>query len=63
MQAGYSADGAMRLLKTYVILGEQMPNSPKEAKANLEARIEQVRQVRDASTLPKPAAEKKLALP
>jgi beta-barrel assembly-enhancing protease len=63
MKAGYSADGGIRLLQTYVILGEQMPNSPKEAKANLEARVEQLRQVRDASTLPKSAAEKKLALP
>jgi predicted Zn-dependent protease len=63
MKAGYSADGAMRLLKTYVVLGEQMPNTPKEAKDNLEARIEQIRQLRDASTLPKPAAEKALALP
>jgi beta-barrel assembly-enhancing protease len=63
MKAGYSADGAMRLLQTYVILGDQMPNTPKEAKANLEARIEQIRQIRDASTLPKPATEKKLALP
>jgi beta-barrel assembly-enhancing protease len=63
MKAGYSADGAMRLLKTYVILGDQMPNTANEAMANLEARIEQIRQIRDASTLPKPAAEKKLALP
>lgn len=63
MEAGYSADAGMRLLQTYVILGEQMPNSPNEAKANLEARIEQIRQIRDASKLPKPAAEKKLALP
>ncbi len=63
MKAGYSVDGPMRLLKTYVILGEQMPNSPKEAKDNLEARIEQLRQLRDTSTLPKPAAEKPLALP
>lgn len=63
MQAGYSADGAIRLLETYVILGEQMPNTPKEAKSNLEARIEQIRAVRDASQLPKPAKEKPLALP
>jgi predicted Zn-dependent protease len=63
MKAGYSADGAMRLLKTYVILGDQMPNTSNEAKANLEARIEQIRKIRDASTLPKPASEKKLALP
>jgi len=31
MNAGFSADAAVRLLPTYVILGEQMPNTPKEA--------------------------------
>ena len=53
----------LRLLQTYVILGEQMPNTPKEAKDNLEARIEQIRELRDASKLPKPAKETQLALP
>ncbi|MGB9434977.1 MAG: M48 family metallopeptidase [Candidatus Acidiferrum sp.] len=50
--AGYSAEGAVRLLRTFVILGEQMPNSPKEAKENLEARIAQIQ----------PMAEQSLAL-
>ena len=63
IEAGYSADSAIRLLQTYVILGEQMPNTPKEAKSNLEARIAQLRAVCDANQLPKPAAEKPLALP
>jgi len=63
MQAGNSADSAIRLLQTYVILGEQMPNTPKEAKSNLEARIAQIRALRDANQFPKPAAEKPLALP
>jgi predicted Zn-dependent protease len=63
MQAGYSADAVMRLLQTYVILGENMPNTPKEGKANLEARIAQIRTLSAESTLPKPAAEKPLALP
>jgi len=63
MEAGYSADAAIRLLRTFVILGEQMPNTPKEAKANLEARIAQIQQLRDASTLPRPTTEKPLALP
>jgi beta-barrel assembly-enhancing protease len=63
MKAGYSADAAIRLLRTFVILGDQMPNSPKEAKANLEARVAQIQQLRDASTLPRPAAEKPLTLP
>jgi predicted Zn-dependent protease len=63
MESGYSADAAIRLLRTFVILGEQMPNTPKEAKANLEARIAQIQQLRDASTLPKPTTEKPFALP
>jgi predicted Zn-dependent protease len=63
MKAGYSADGPMRLLQTFVILGEQMPNTPKEAKDNLEARIEQIRVLRDESKLPKSAKETPLALP
>ncbi len=63
IQAGYSPDAVIRLLQTYVILGEQMPNTPKEAKANLEARIAQIRALSAANTLPKPAAERPLALP
>jgi predicted Zn-dependent protease len=63
MRAGYSADAGMRLLQTFIILGEQMPNTSSEAKENLQARIAQIRAVRDASNLPKPAKEKPLALP
>jgi predicted Zn-dependent protease len=63
MKAGYSADAGMRLLQTFIILGEQMPNTSSEAKANLEARIAQIRAVRDGSKLPKPAEETPLALP
>jgi predicted Zn-dependent protease len=63
MKAGYSAEGGIRLLQTFIILGEQMPNSSSEAKGNLEARIAQIRAVRDGSDLPKPAKEKPLALP
>jgi hypothetical protein len=63
MEAGYSADAAIRLLRTFIILGEQMPNAPKEAKNNLEARIMQIESIRDASKLPKPVAEKPLTLP
>jgi beta-barrel assembly-enhancing protease len=63
MQAGYSAESAIRLLQTYIILGEQMPNTPKEAKENLERRIAQIRAVNSESKLPKPAAEKPLSLP
>jgi len=63
MKAGYSAEGGIRLLQTFIILGEQMPNTSSEAKANLEARIAQIRAVRDGSDLPEPAKEKPLALP
>jgi hypothetical protein len=42
MKAGYSADAAIRLLQTYIIFGEQMPNTPTEAKRTLEARIAQI---------------------
>ena len=63
MQAGYSADAAIRLLQTYIILGDNMPNAPKEAKESLERRIAQIRAVAAESKLPKPAKEKSLALP
>jgi beta-barrel assembly-enhancing protease len=63
MQAGYSADAAVRLLQTYVILGEQMTHSENEAKANLEARIAQIKLISQQSKSPKPTAEKPLALP
>jgi beta-barrel assembly-enhancing protease len=63
MQAGYSAEAAMRLLRIYIILGENMPNTPKEAKESLERRIAQIRAVNSESKLPKPTVEKPLALP
>jgi beta-barrel assembly-enhancing protease len=63
MQAGYSADAAIRLLQTYVILGENMPNTPKEAKESLERRIAQIRTVIAESKLPRPEKEKPLNLP
>lgn len=63
MQAGYSAQAAVRLLQTYILLGEQMPNTPKEAKESLERRIAQIKTVMEESKLPKPDKEKPLALP
>ena len=63
MQAGYSGESAIRLLQTYIILGDNMPNSPKEAKESLERRIAQMRTVIAESKLPKPEKEKPLALP
>ena len=63
MQAGYAGESSIRLLQTYIILGENMPNSPKEAKESLERRIAQIRTVIAESKLPKPEKEKPLALP
>jgi predicted Zn-dependent protease len=63
MQAGYSGESSIRLLQTYIILGDNMPNSPKEAKESLECRIAQIRNVIAESKLPKPEKEKTLALP
>ena len=63
MQAGYSAEASIRLLQTYIILGDNMPNSPKEAKESLERRIAQLRTVIAESKLPKPEKEKPLNLP
>jgi predicted Zn-dependent protease len=61
MEAGYSARGAARLLQTFVILGRQIPNTPSETTANLEARIAQIQPLVDSQ---KPApAERPLALP
>jgi len=63
MQAGYSGESAIRLLQTYIILGDNMPNSPKEAKESLEHRIAQLRTVVAENKFPKPEKEKPLALP
>jgi beta-barrel assembly-enhancing protease len=60
--AGYSAEGAVRMLKMFVVLGEEMTHSPKEAKANLEARIAQVQPMAEESQAQK-RKEKPLALP
>jgi beta-barrel assembly-enhancing protease len=61
IEAGYSANAAVRLLRMFVIQAEQMPNTPSEAKANLEARIAQIRTLAEAQK-PLPD-EKPLALP
>lgn len=63
MQAGYSGESAIRLLQTYIILGDNMPNSPKEAKESLERRVAQLRTVIAESKLPRPEKEKPLNLP
>ena len=63
MQAGYSGEASIRLLQTYIILGDNMPNSPKEAKESLERRIAQLRTVIAESKSPQPEKEKPLNLP
>lgn len=62
-QAGYAPQAAIRLLQTYIILGENMPNSPKEAKKSLERRIAQIQAVIAESKIPRPDKEKELGLP
>ena len=61
MEAGYSANAAVRLLQMFVLMGQQMPNTSSEAKSNLEARIAQIQTLVE-SQKPLPA-EKPLALP
>lgn len=54
MQAGYSPQGAIRLLQTYVILARQMPNTQSEAVSNLEQRIAQIEALSKSSKTPFP---------
>jgi len=62
MAAGYSPDGAIRLLQTFVIQGEQTPKTPPEAKLMLEERITQIQSLaREGKILP--SAERPLQLP
>jgi predicted Zn-dependent protease len=42
MEAGYSPNGAIRLLQMFVILGQQMRNTPAEGQQRLEERIAQI---------------------
>ena len=63
MLAEYAGESSIRLLQTYIILGDNMPNSPKEAKESLERRIAEIRTVIEQSKVPKPEKEKPLALP
>lgn len=61
MEAGYSANAAVRLLQMFVIQAQQMPHTSSEATSNLEARIAQIQSLVE---LQKPApAEKPLAMP
>ena len=61
-EAGYSPQGAVRLLNMYVLLGQQMIHTPSEAEKNLKDRIAQVQQLTAGEKLPTPK-ERDLALP
>jgi predicted Zn-dependent protease len=61
-QAGYSPQGAVRLLNLYVILGQQMTHTPSEAEKNLKDRIAQIHKLIEEEKLAMPT-EKDLALP
>ena len=61
-QAGYSPQSAIRLLNMYVILGQQMTNTPSEAENNLKNRIAQIKQLIESDKLATPK-EKPLAMP
>lgn len=43
--AGYSPEGAIRLLRLFVAMSQQAPNTPSESQANLSARIAQIEQL------------------
>jgi beta-barrel assembly-enhancing protease len=61
-QAGYSPQGAVRLLNMYVILGQQMTHTASEAEKNLKDRIAQIQKLITEEKLETPK-EKELTLP
>jgi predicted Zn-dependent protease len=63
IKAGYSPEGGIRLLEMYVIMGEKLTHTPNEARQNLEARIEQIRQVTKSENLAKYPDERALDWP
>jgi len=60
--AGYSPEGAVRLLNMYVILGQQMIHTQSEAEKNLKDRIAQVKKLISDEKLATPK-ERDLAVP
>ena len=60
--AGYSPQGAIRLLNMFVIMGQQMTHTPSEAEKNLKDRIAQIECLIVQEKLATPK-EKDLALP
>jgi len=60
MRAGYSRQAMIRLLQTFVLLGQQEPNGSIEARASLEERIAQIKSIPESVPVP---VETPLALP
>ena len=63
IKAGYSPEGGIRLLEMYVIMGEKLTHTSNEARENLEARIEQIRQVIKSENVAKYPAERPMDWP
>ena len=61
--AGYSPNGAVRLLETFLLVSEQSPNTPNDSKTMLRERIAQIHSVIEENRLPIPSSERPLALP
>jgi predicted Zn-dependent protease len=61
-RAGYSPQGAIRLLTMYVILGQQITHTASEAEKNLKDRIAQVQRLIETEKLARPS-EKPLVWP
>jgi predicted Zn-dependent protease len=61
-EAGYSPEGAVRLLNMYIILGRQMTHTSSEAEKNLQDRIAQIERLIAEEKLATPK-ERDLALP
>jgi beta-barrel assembly-enhancing protease len=60
--AGYSPEGAVRLLNMFVLMGQQMTHTPGEAEKNLKDRIAQIQRLIAREKLATPP-EKDLTLP
>jgi predicted Zn-dependent protease len=62
-EAGYAPEGAIRLLRTYIILGQNMPNTKNEAQQRLEERIAQIDRMLRQKEVPAGRRETPLSLP
>ena len=61
--AGYSPRSVVRLLETFLFLGERSPHTPNDSKAMLLERIDQIRFLIEREKLSLPSSEKPLMLP